>query len=65
MSEKEIKVDKGFRQQVLRQIDVTRDRSILMDIAKLALETIGIVISIGDIQIRWNVLSLSFSEKES
>ena len=28
MSEKEVKVDKGFRQQVLRQIYATQDRSI-------------------------------------
>ena len=27
--------------------------------------TLIIVISIGDFQIRWNVLSLSFSERES
>ena len=29
LSEKEFKVDKGFKQQVLRQIHATRDRSIL------------------------------------
>ena len=30
MSEKEVKVDKGFRQQVLREIYATRDKSIVL-----------------------------------